>query len=121
MQSELPSDTAQGVAGDDLKSSTAPSSSLSAPSQSPSSGRVVVTLADSPPTAPDDKTVIRNLPLQGQVPTRTSASPQHICETLIGKHLDHYEQIEFVGGGGMGAVFRANDTRLGRNVTVKVL
>ncbi len=42
-------------------------------------------------------------------------------ETLIGRRLEHYELNEFVGGGGMGAVFRATDTRLGRTVAVKVL
>src|ERR1041384_6561709 len=46
---------------------------------------------------------------------------QHLGETLIGRRLEHYELVEFVGGGGMGAVFRANDSRLGRTVAVKVL
>jgi serine/threonine protein kinase len=35
--------------------------------------------------------------------------------------LAHFELLDFVGGGGMGRVFRALDTRLGRTVALKVL
>lgn len=40
---------------------------------------------------------------------------------LEGKRLGHFELRNFVGGGGMGAVFRAVDTSLGRVVALKVL
>jgi serine/threonine-protein kinase len=40
---------------------------------------------------------------------------------LEGQRLDHFELQEFVGGGGMGSVYRALDTRLGRIVAIKVL
>ena len=40
---------------------------------------------------------------------------------LVGERLSHFELEEFVGGGGMGAVFRATDTMLNRTVAVKVL
>jgi serine/threonine protein kinase/Tol biopolymer transport system component len=38
-----------------------------------------------------------------------------------GKHLGPYEVIAAVGAGGMGEVYRARDTRLGRDVALKVL
>ena len=38
-----------------------------------------------------------------------------------GVTLDHYEILQFLGRGGIGEVFLAHDTRLGRKVAVKVL
>jgi Tol biopolymer transport system component/predicted Ser/Thr protein kinase len=38
-----------------------------------------------------------------------------------GTRLEHYEIIDQIGEGGMGAVYRAEDTRLRRKVAVKVL
>ena len=38
-----------------------------------------------------------------------------------GRKLAHYEIIESVGAGGMGEVYRARDTKLGRDVAIKVL
>jgi len=44
-----------------------------------------------------------------------------VANSLVGTQLDHFVLEEFVGGGGMGAVFRARDSVLDRAVAIKVL
>jgi len=40
---------------------------------------------------------------------------------LIGTKLAHYEILSALGRGGMGEVWRARDTKLGREVAIKTL
>jgi eukaryotic-like serine/threonine-protein kinase len=65
--------------------------------------------------------VITSLP---PIPSPTTPDPaSRILEGRVmpGDRIAHFDLIEYIGGGGMGRVFRAIDTKLGRTVALKVL
>ena len=44
-----------------------------------------------------------------------------LTQSLEGRHVGAYKILSLLGAGGMGEVYRARDTRLGRDIAIKVL
>ena len=81
------------------------------------------------PSLIEAATVIRGvsgsgLPGEGsgsRPPQPGDRSPAAVAKVLVGHRLNHFYLEEMIGGGGMGAVFRAKDEQLDRTVAVKVV
>lgn len=71
--------------------------------------------------AHDSPTVITRQSPVPSVPLRNGAPLMEFAQALLGTRLDHFLLEELIGGGGMGVVFRAMDTKLNRTVAIKIL
>lgn len=81
-------------------------------------------MKDAAVAADDAKTVIRRPDVESTSkgsPTGAPATPASVASVLLGTRLNHFLLEELIGGGGMGAVFRARDDRLDRIVAIKVI
>ena len=67
------------------------------------------------------KTVVSKLPPVGLHSAQGQGSGGESANALAGVQLGHFSLETLVGGGGMGSVYRATDTSLGRTVAVKVV
>jgi serine/threonine protein kinase len=115
--------------GDSPSSDRAPTAeAANSPSPSGSTPKAPVEPRPAVEIVADDATVIR--PPEKQLAAGGGAQPggtivpapsHELSKLLAGERLGNYELLEFAGGGGMGAVFRARDLTLHREVAIKVL
>ncbi|QDT02721.1 Serine/threonine-protein kinase PrkC [Rubripirellula lacrimiformis] len=67
-------------------------------------------------------TVIRGTPREASgIGEPIDRTPTSVAKVLLGQRLNHFLLEAMIGGGGMGAVFKAHDEQLDRTVAIKVI
>lgn len=87
----------------------------------PSSGDGISETRDAAPAELAEHQTVISKPAPAADSKSGPATPAEVATVLLGKQLGHFVLDQLIGGGGMGAVFGARDTRLGRTVAVKVI
>lgn len=117
MAGDLESDGADGPRDDASDATSRPQPARSVLVSKASTARAALPVALTPPEK--QKTVLS--PASRPPVTVDVSAPRGDSGELVGKTLGHFSLQEFVGGGGMGSVYRATDQKLGRTVAVKVI
>ena len=73
-----------------------------------------------PASAPALQSRLPQSPSNGAPLLRCLLPPERDMSEMIGRSLGHYRITAAIGAGGMGEVFRATDTKLGRAIALKV-
>jgi serine/threonine-protein kinase len=68
-----------------------------------------------------EPTILTRSPMLRAEEFPAGLTPRELAHALQGELLDHFHLQQFIGGGGMGVVFKALDTTLERIVAVKVV
>jgi DNA-binding response OmpR family regulator len=75
-----------------------------------------------PPASPEETRIVQRTPAATAPKIKINESYElRFYQSLIGKQLDNYKAVSFVGSGAMGGVFEGWDIALERKVALKVI
>ena len=106
--------------GDSHEIDEASDTARSAPDDAPADASSALPKGPAPDFEDEATVISTGAPLTPQT-LPAQLPPRELGQALVGQRLNSLLLEEFIGSGGMGAVFRAIDTELNRTVAVKVL